>query len=298
MTPVRRALTLMELVVVLVILIAVAGVVLPMLPSFLTKTHDAVTTTNISEVDKAIGGFFAANLAYPDLFDSLVDSSGNMYAGLLFNSKNPVSQASFTVVGNVASNTTAAGQPIFVQALSAGQSQSLYYGGIKNLMLMQTSSVSPPTAFNATFPNPPGAASGASLYLGLPGTAGVSVPIPAPSSSSAGPSVLFADNNYVFQKLNIQPTTDASGNLCNYVVFGLGPYCTLVGAKSFGIIDAPVAFGEHSYEQPIVSYARYLCVFRVYTDGTRCEFVGACHDDATGFGTFDMHVQEYYQTTN
>ena len=59
----RRGLTLMELVVVLVILIAVASILLPMLPMLLTKTHDAVTTTNIGEVDKSISGY----LGQPEL---------------------------------------------------------------------------------------------------------------------------------------------------------------------------------------------------------------------------------------
>jgi Tfp pilus assembly protein PilE len=283
----RFGLTLMELVVVLVILIALASVLLPMLPAFLTKTHDAVTTTNISETDKGITGFFMANLAYPNQFDSLVDASGNMYAGLIFNPLNPISQNTFSPVGTVA--TTGNGtQAIYTGTLSAGQATSLTLGGITSLMVMSTSTVSPP-AFNATFPNP----GGAGPYVGMPGTTGATVGV---SSTMLG--VLFADNNYIFQKLNIAPKLDSNGNPCNYVVLGLGPYCTIVGASSFGIFDAPVAFGEHYFEQPIVSYSRYLCVFRVYSDGTRCEYVGSAHDDATGLGTYDMHMQEYYQTTN
>lgn len=282
----------MELVVVMVILIALAGLALPLLPSLLTKTHDSVTTTNISEVGKTIEGYFNANLAYPDQFDSLVDASGNMYAGLIFNSSNPVSQNTFTPVGSVAT-TGPSGQGLYTGALSAGQAQSLYLGGFRNLMVMNTSTTSPPP-FSATFPNP----SGSGPYVGLPGQTGAMTPIPTPSSGSGGPTVLFADNNYVFQKLNLPPTLDGNNNPCNYVVFGLGPYCTLIGARVMGLTDAPLAFGEHNYEQPQVAYARYLCVFRVYQDGTRCEFVGAAHDDATGLGTFNMHAQEYYQTTN
>jgi len=288
---VRRGLTLMELVVVMVILIALAGLVLPLLPSLLTKAHDSVTTTNISEVGKTIEGFFNANLAYPDQFDSLVDASGAMYTGLIFNSLNPVSQNTFTVVGNVATTTTSSGQPLYTGALSAGQAQSLYLGGFRNLMVMSTSTTSPP-AFGATFPNP----GGAGPYVGMPGTTGAMTPIPTPASGSGGPTVLFADNNYISQKLNVFPP--ASDPNCNYVVVGLGPYCTLVGARTLGLTDAPLAFGEHNYEQPLVAYARYLCVFRVYSDGSRCEFVGAAHDDATGLGTFNMHAQEYYETTN
>ena len=107
--------------------------------------------------------------------------------------------------------------------------------------------------------------------------------------------VLFADNNDVAQKLNVSPPKDGSGNYiaCNYVVVGLGPYCTLLGARTLGITDAPLALGEHNYERPLVSYARYLCMFRVYHGGSRGEFVGAAHDGATGLGTFNMHAQEY-----
>ena len=286
----RSGLTLIELVVVLVILIAVAGVLLPMLPAFLTKTHDAVTTTNIAEVDKAVTGFLSTNLGYPNLVDSLVDGAGNMYAGMLFNPLNPNSANTFTPVGTVAV-TGNGGQAIYGPVpLSPGQAQSLIQGGITQLMVMSTSQVSPP-AFNATFPTTTSGQAGA--YPGLPGTTGATVTI----TSAGGQNVLMADNNYVFQKLNIQPTTDTNGTVCNYVVFGLGPYCKLVGSRSFGIFDAPVAFGEHYFEQPQVAYARYLLVFRVYQDGTRCEFVASSHDDATGLGTFDMHMQEYYNQT-
>ena len=61
------------------------------------------------------------------------------------------------------------------------------------------------------------------------------------------------------------------------------------------MFDAPLSFGEHQSEQPNNSYARYLCVFRVFTDGsTRAQLVGVTHSDATGLGTLNMHVQEFY----
>jgi hypothetical protein len=82
----------------------------------------------------------------------------------------------------------------------------------------------------------------------------------------------------------------------DYVVFGLGQYCTIVGAPGFGIFECPVSFGEHSYEQPQNAYARMLCIFRVYNSGQRCEFLGSAHPDPTGFGTAAMHTEEFYQT--
>lgn len=276
--PAHLGLTLMELVVVLVILIALAGVLLPMLPSFLTKTHDSVTTTNITEVDKAITGFLSTNLAYPDQFDSLIDTKGAMYTGAVFNAANPFNPTgtaalTFTPSGN---NTPGSvGTNAFYLAAPLGSElQSLTVGGILNLVLMN------PAPTDAT----------ATAYTGLPPTG-----LQAVGSFT---QLLFADNDYIYQKLNIAPKLDSNGNPCNYVVFGLGPYCTIVGSRSFGIFDAPVAFGEHSFEQPSHSYARMLCVFRVYQDGSRCEFVGSAHPDPTGLGTYDMHMQEYYQTTN
>ena len=84
-----------------------------------------------------------------------------------------------------------------------------------------------------------------------------------------------------------------------YFVFALGTKCTIVGATNFGLANAPMCFGEHEAETPQNNYARFYCVFRVFTDGaTRAEFIGAAHPDATGLGTFDMHMQEFYQQNN
>ncbi|MCE0498545.1 MAG: hypothetical protein LV481_11425, partial [Methylacidiphilales bacterium] len=85
----RPALTLMELLVVMTILIALAGIVVPMLPNLLTKAHDSTVTTNISELQKMISGFFASNLAYPDQFDSCMDTGGNIYQGMIWATNNP-----------------------------------------------------------------------------------------------------------------------------------------------------------------------------------------------------------------
>lgn len=72
----RRGLTLIELVVVMVILAAVAGIVLPLLPSMVTRAHTSTGATNISEVAKAIQTHQATYLKYPTNFDSLINDSG------------------------------------------------------------------------------------------------------------------------------------------------------------------------------------------------------------------------------
>ena len=68
----RRGLTLIELVVVMLILAAVAGIVLPLLPGMVTRAHTSTGATNVSELAKAIQTHEAMYLSYPTNFDSLV----------------------------------------------------------------------------------------------------------------------------------------------------------------------------------------------------------------------------------
>ncbi len=278
----RRGLTLMELVVVMVILIALAGVVLPMLPSFLTKAHDTTTTTNISEVNKAMTGYLSTNLSYPNQLDSLVDDTGKIFAGVIFSPSNPNQQNTYTPPGGSTAIT-----PLTLGSLTAGTSSSLVAGGITNLVQLSSS-----------YANYGGPTYGALRRAPPPTLITVGSTTNPTTNTTSYPSVVFADQNYIYGKLYIQPVYDSNNVECQYVVFGLGPYCTMIGSRSFGLFDAPVSFGEHYFEQPTQAYARLLCVFRVYNDGSRCEFVGSAHPDATGLGTFDMHLQEYYQTNN
>ena len=72
----RPGLTLMELVVVLIVLVALAGILVPMLPSMLTRSHVATHTTNVVEIAKLIMTYQATNNAFPDQWDSMVDPAG------------------------------------------------------------------------------------------------------------------------------------------------------------------------------------------------------------------------------
>lgn len=68
----RRGLTLIELVVVMLILAAVAGILIPLLPNMVTRAHTTTGATNVGEVAKAIQTHEAMYLTYPNNFDSLV----------------------------------------------------------------------------------------------------------------------------------------------------------------------------------------------------------------------------------
>ena len=74
----RRGLTLIELIVVLMILIALAGVLIPMLPSMLTRAHNSTSATNLGEICRAITTYQQLNGQYPNNWDALTDSNGNL----------------------------------------------------------------------------------------------------------------------------------------------------------------------------------------------------------------------------
>lgn len=72
----RKGLTLLELIVVLTVLVALAGILLPTLPNLLTKSHVAVCSTNRPEMNKAVMTYAFLNTgAYPNQLDNLVDAT-------------------------------------------------------------------------------------------------------------------------------------------------------------------------------------------------------------------------------
>ena len=77
----RRGLTLIELIVVMVILAALAGILIPSLSGLTTRAHTSSSATNVGEVAKALQTHEAQFLGYPDRLDSLVtDLSGGTMA--------------------------------------------------------------------------------------------------------------------------------------------------------------------------------------------------------------------------
>src|SRR5262245_31586503 len=71
----RRGLTLLELVVVLVILIGLAGILVPMLPSMLGRTETASGATNHVEIGKWIQTYEQLYQGYPKDWDALTDGT-------------------------------------------------------------------------------------------------------------------------------------------------------------------------------------------------------------------------------
>ncbi|MDG2221944.1 MAG: hypothetical protein P8L85_11210 [Rubripirellula sp.] len=71
----RAGLTLIELVVVLTVLVALGGLIVPMLPNFLAKTHFAKCSTTIPELNKLWITSYTGDVQYPNGYDSLIEGS-------------------------------------------------------------------------------------------------------------------------------------------------------------------------------------------------------------------------------
>lgn len=77
--PERRALTLLELVVVLAILAALSGMVVPLIEGLGYQTNASTNATVVNDVNRAVGAFVGRFERLPSGWDSLVDTSGNLF---------------------------------------------------------------------------------------------------------------------------------------------------------------------------------------------------------------------------
>ena len=108
---IRRGLTLIELTVVLLILAATAGILVPRLVGYSVRAHGASGASNIQEVSKAIALFEANTGGQPDGWDSLLQNAGASPYAALVESTAPAApvQASTLLVAEEADALTAVG---------------------------------------------------------------------------------------------------------------------------------------------------------------------------------------------
>jgi type II secretory pathway pseudopilin PulG len=187
----RRGLTLVELVVVMAILIALAGIVIPLLPGIIGRAETSARATNSSEIYKWIQTYEATSSAYPYDFDALIDSSG-------------------TAITYV-SGFTGATAPLAVTSVTGPQVNALMGGGIVRLQLMTSTAPTGSTNFSFTFnPYPTSDRSVDGLTL--------------VKSTAQNLATLTAFGQ---AQLNLSDNTTTTTGV--YVVFGLGKRCSLVG---------------------------------------------------------------------
>ncbi len=155
----RRGLTLMELIVVLVILVGLAGILIPLFPSLVGRTHTAAGATNDSELTKAMQIHEATYFSYPDQFDSLLGTGGTALFDLLPGGATPV--------GGATELTTV--------ALTADTAAALTNAGIANVWDLDDATAEP--TFNPYGVIRPLAATGNVAILGTDAIARMNLPV-------------------------------------------------------------------------------------------------------------------------
>lgn len=255
----RHGLTLLELVVVMVILIALAGIIVPMLPGMLGKAHSAAHSTNINELNKAWELYNMTYRGYPNGLDSLIDGESHVFTRIPGSSTTGLYTATTvselaSAVGTAASTTVSAAEVL----------TRLEEAGITTVYNMNANTTS------ATF-DPYVYASGATTPT--PVTIGSSTPLCQINSTQVN-STLNANLSGV------------------YVVFGVGSRCTAVGRG--GIASAPVHFSDETGDNanPANQYHRYGVIFDLTKDPA--EFVGAVAFHEDGISGAAEGVAEYY----
>lgn len=253
----RRGLTLLELVVVMVILVALAGILVPLMPGMLSRARTAEQSTNAAELVKAWQIFQTTdkNHYFPDRLDSLADQSGAVYTKLpgvdvtgLFTVR------TFTELATAVSTAT----DTVAAATLVDRVRSI---GIQNVYVMDS------TTTNATF----------EPY-------GTGVTLPTAVSVDATTKLVQLSSTVAEVKLNA-PSDGV------YVIFGIGQRSTIVGYG--GIASAPIHMSDEANTNPLDRYARYGVIFNLKPSTPQFVGIVAFHSD--GIATTDDAMQDYYR---
>jgi prepilin-type N-terminal cleavage/methylation domain-containing protein len=264
----RHGLTLIELIVVMVILVALAGMIVPLFPNLIGRAQSSAGATNLGEVSRAVQTYYNLyNNHYPNNLDSIVNASGVLVAY--------VPNGAYVPTG--ATNTAV---DLVAYPLTSSDLSALAQVNITNVAQM----VDQPTSasdWNPTF-----------FPYGTSALAGPTYSTLASGSMVAALNPAAGTATRVFG----MPTTGIGGGVQTptYVVFGLGKYSSMSGTV---MTDAPVRFSAASNSDPNTVYARLGLVFQTADSNgplTLAKFVGTIQFSSTGVGSVGDNLQLNY----
>ncbi|MEM9827982.1 MAG: type II secretion system protein [Planctomycetota bacterium] len=258
----RAGLTLIELIVVLTILVALGGLIVPILPGLLAKTHQAKCATTIPEVNKLWIQSFTGDLTYPDVYDSLLGAGGTALAATLPGAPD--------VGGQLTTGT-----------LNAAEITALNAIGVTSVVHLDDASTGPGLD-NATVN---------AALLGTPIDPLADGDTVAMLAYTPSTPPVVGDATASMLSLGIRPQQYPAD--AKFLVFGIGQNCTGVGAGG-QMIEAPIHFGGEEVMNPAQFYQRYCVIFMVSASDQHAEFVCACSIHPDGFDGAEAHVRDYY----
>jgi len=272
-----RGLTLIELIVVLVILAAVAGLVMPAVGMLGRSTDMAVTADTQTALASNIQQFFVLQKRYPQGMDSLLDAGTDGTAALSTYAPegyDAAAAAVITTVTQVNSDNQISGPPrsgpdlyyaLEMGTISANQVRSITRGGLDFVFDHQTYDPSGPVG--EVNSNMSGKYRRALTSSATQSWALIRRPTTDVGSQDQATMTLL-------QRLTPTEVTATAAGVRTYspeagtriLAFGVGPNCALLGKTSMNIPIYPGCDGKY--------YGRYIAYFKVYETGERATFLG------------------------
>ena len=264
----RQGLTLMELVVVMTILAALAAVAVAMFPNLLRRSHKVVDATNSSEVAKIVQLHQAMYLDYPDQLDLMTVAAGTTAPSFLPNDGG-------AVFGNGAQ----------IGTLTAAEAGHLGRVGIKNGHHFVATGPGHPTM------NPYDPA----------------VPIATPTPLASGTNVFIIDTTTTGDYPQEIKTLIARDATARFVVFGFGARNTAVGTLVQNAPVNPPQNSEltpanHYCRVGVIFQISGAGIDETHASGIagtkRARFIGACALEDDEIESTEKDLVGYYDVVN
>lgn len=234
----QAGMTLIELTVVLLVLIGLAGLLIPYVSGFVSKTHDSTGTFNAAALDNNIQRYMAEKMKAPNNMESLISSTAGADA------------AGQCAPANAAANTVYCKMmaPGFyaTTALTMPEVMSLSGAGITSVYNMDNTT--PDATFGSTGANEP-----TNLAAATPVAR-----VNALAIANGFPEDLTIEEHLAaaFER----PATNFDSACYDYIAFGIGDKTDLIGST---MSTAPVHFASQGAMGPTNRYNRFVAIFQV-----------------------------------
>jgi len=252
----QSGMTLIELAVVMVILVGLAGLMLPYVAGFLGKTHNSTSVSTIADLNNTIQRYQTTKWTLPNKLETLVDSSGSIYnklqnTGMLTAISDATANSSLAAAGVTLAYANYNGTSDATFQSTTGSSQTL-------------SSTSPIALAKLT-----GTTASDTFYNSLPANLVTSDPV---------------KNQLIYAFGGDATTYDTT--CTNYIVMGIGSSNSMIPSA---MESAPVHFSGTGAQATDIAYDRYSAVFAVpngATTGTNSVTGAPCSSGLGNAATF------------
>jgi len=227
----QAGMTLIELTVVLLVLIGLAGLMIPYVSGFVSKTHDSTGSFNGAALDNNIQRYIGEKMVLPNRMESLIN--GVAGAGAAGGNCDPAGNGAVAGVYCKMMNTG-----FYTTTTAAGPAMmSLSMAGITEVYEMD------PTTDNATF------ASTEATVTPIVGATPLAIVATDGTSIESHLAAAFERN-----------INDFDSACYDYVAFGIGDKTSLSGVT---MSTAPVHFARSGAMGPANRYNRFVAIFKV-----------------------------------